>query len=279
MRVALSSALALLAVVAGAVAQGQPRPPGPPTDARPRASDRPPEIVPPEAVPRPPPQPIDWTAKWDELWKRRDEDAAIKQLNLLIKDRIAQDPNGFETSWRLSSLLDWEADGQPDGSTAKAGMGKGAWEWGDKAILANPEDVRGHYFGGTGVGLYSEGVGILTALSQGLEGKFRERLLAALRIDKDFLQGAPQVVWGRYFYKLPWPKRDVSESIKVLSAVVKAHPGNWRAKIYLADSLADDGKEAEAKKLVREVLDGAGGQDPPEEKRVKELARKWISQH
>ena len=93
------------------------------------------------------------------------------------------------------------------------------------------------------------------------------------------LQGAPQVVWGRYFYKLPWPKRDVSESIKVLSAVVKAHPGNWRAKIYLADSLADDGKEAEAKKLVRDVLDGAGGQDPPEEKRVKELARKWISQH
>ena len=30
-----------------------------------------------------------------------------------------------------------------------------------------------------GIGLYSEGVGIITALSQGLEGKFRERLLAA----------------------------------------------------------------------------------------------------
>src|SRR5205807_5042991 len=126
----------------------------------------------------------------------------------------------------------------------------------------------------------SEGVGILTALAQGLEGKFRDRLLAALRIDKDYLDGAPQVVWGRYFFKLPWPKRDVGESIKVLSEAVRTHPNNWRAKIYLADSLMDDGRGVEGRKLIQEVLDAKGsGDDPPEEKRLKDLAQKWMSSH
>jgi len=139
--------------------------------------------------------------------------------------------------------------------------------------------VRGQYQAGTGIGLYSEGVGILTALSQGLEGKFRDRMQAALKLDKDHLDGAPQVVWGRYFFKLPWPKRDVDQSIKVLSAALESHPDNWRARIYLADSLWDDGKKDEAKRLVQDVLDAKGGNDPPEEKRLKDLAWDWIKNH
>ena len=45
------------------------------------------------------------------------------------------------------------------------GLGKLAWAAGDKAISAKPDDVHGQYQAGTGIGLYSEGVGILTALS------------------------------------------------------------------------------------------------------------------
>ena len=173
----------------------------------------------------------------------------------------------------------WEADGEPDGSEDKAAKGKVAWEAGDKAIQANPGDVRGHYFSGVGVGLYSEGVGILIALSQGLEGKFRERLLAPLRIDKDFLDGAPQVVWGRYFFKLPWPKRNLGEATKVLTEAVGTHPTNLRAKLYLADCYADADRVEEGLKLVREVLDAPPGQDPPEERRLKKKAKNWIEAH
>jgi hypothetical protein len=107
-------------------------------------------------------------------------------------------------------------------------------------------------------------------------------MLAALRIDKDFQDGAPQVVWGRYFFKLPWPKRDLDESIKVLRAAVRSHPNNWRAKLYLADSLIVNGLEGqddEAHALVQQILDAPGGRDPPEEKRVKEMARRWKSKH
>jgi hypothetical protein len=283
MRLGCRSAVAVLAAACAAVAQGQP--PGPPraTDQLPSGLQMPAEII--HAAPKVhdrPGAPAEWMATWDDLWKRRDDAAAIKQLEALTEQHLAEDPNGFETTRRQASLVAWEADGESDGSDEKAAKGKIAWEAGDKAIQANPSDVRGHYFSGVGVGLYSEGVGILTALSQGLEGKFRERMLAALRVDKDFQDGAPQVVWGRYFFKLPWPKRDLDESIRVLRAAVRSHPGNWRAKLYLADSLIVNGLEGqddEAHQLVQQILDAPGGQDPPEERRVKEMARRWKSKH
>src|SRR5256885_5540615 len=176
--------------------------------------------------------------RWDELWARRDASDAQNELARLAKGELAKDPGSFEGNWRRASLLVWQADGVADGSELKAQLGKLALEAGDKAVAAKPDDVRGHYFAGTGIGLYSEGIGILTALSQGLEGKFRDRIQAALKIDKDHLDGGPQVGWGRHFFKLPWPKRDVGQSIKVLSAAVAEHPRNLRAKLYLADSLA-----------------------------------------
>jgi len=213
-------------------------------------------------------------ARFDELWKRRDEPAAIKEMNKLIKQELDANPKSFDANWRLASLLNWQANGASDGDF-KAALGKAAWTAGDKAIEARPDDVRGQYHAGTGVGLYSEGVGIMTALSQGIEGKFRARIQAALKIDKDYLDGQPQVVWGRYFYKLPWPKRDIGESIKVLREVVKTHPNNWRARIYLADSLNEDGQTPEAEKLIVGVREAKGGDDPPEEKRLKAMANQW----
>ena len=267
--------LTLFAVLASSAALAQQPPAAQPAPAAPAPA------APAAAAPAPaaaaPAAAQGWTQKFDDLWARRDAPGAEKSLHQLLKAQLATDPGDFEANWRLASLLNWQANATQ--GDLKASLGKGAQEAGDKAILARPDDVRGHYHSGVGVGLYSEGVGILTALSQGLEGKFRDRLQAALRIDKDYLDGQPQVVWGRYFFKLPWPKRDVDESVKVLTAAVASHPNNWRAKIYLADSLADQGKGDEARKLVQAVVDAKAGDDAPEEKRLKDYAAKWLSNH
>ena len=224
--------------------------------------------------------PAGWKEKFDEQWKRRDQPGAEKQLNEILQQQLAADPKSFDANWRLASLYNWEANAPGLDGDHKAELGKLAWAAGDKAINAKPNDVHGQYQAGTGIGLYSEGVGILTALAQGLEGKFRDRLQAALKIDKDYLDGAPQVVWGRYFFKLPWPKRDVDESVKVLQEAMESHPNNMRARIYLADSLWENDKRDEAKRLAQDVLDAKSGEDdPPEEKRLKDLAQRWLKDH
>lgn len=223
------------------------------------------------------PAAADWQAKWDELWKTRDQAASEKEMYKILDDVLAKEPNSFEANWRLASLYNWDANGTE--GDKKADLGKKAWAAGDKAREAKPSDVRGHYQAGVGVGLYSEGIGILQALSQGIEGKFRDRIQTALKLDKDYLDGQPQVVWGRYFFKLPWPKRDVDKSVDVLETAIAGHPNNWRAKIYLADSYDDQGKHAEAKRLVQDVIDARDGQDPPEDRRLKAMAQKWLASH
>src|SRR4051812_31860354 len=112
-----------------------------------------------------------WAAKFDELFPQRSDPKVLKQLYDLVEPVQKQNDADFEANWRLASILNWDANNYPDGE-AKAGLGKRAWTVGDKAIQAKPDDVRGQYNAAVGIGLYSEGVGILTALSQGLEGKF-----------------------------------------------------------------------------------------------------------
>ena len=245
------------------------------------APARPPEVVPP-ATPgaaAPAEGPAGWKEKFDELWKKRDQTGVEKQMHDVIDQQLAVDPKSFDANWRLAAMYNWEANTLGLEGDKKADLGHKAWDAGDKAIASKPDDVRGHYQAGTGVGLYSEGISILTALAQGMEGKFRERMQAALKIDKDYLDGAPQVVWGRYFFKLPWPKRDVDESVRVLSEAMESHPTNLRAHLYLADSLWDNGKKDEARRLVQDVLDAKLGEDPPEDRRLKEMAKNWMKDH
>jgi hypothetical protein len=220
-----------------------------------------------------------WMQRFDRLWPQRDQKKVFDELYDLAKARQVKDPKDFEANWRLAAVLVWQADGLPDGGSAKASSGKHGWDYADKAIEVRPNDARAQYYAATGIGLYSEGVGILTALGEGLEGKFKSHAQAALKLDKNYLDGAPQVLWGRYFFKLPWPKRDVGESIKILQACVQEHPTNLRAKLYLAESLLNEGKKAEAKKLIEEITTGSLGTDAAEGHRIKARAAEWMKEH
>jgi hypothetical protein len=129
------------------------------------------------------------------------------------------------------------------------------------------------------VGLYSEGVGIMTALTQGLENKFRSRVETAIKIDRDYLKGGPLMVYGRYFYKLPWPKRDIDESARILGKGHDAHPDNWLMSLYLADSLWEVDRQQDARNLANSVLEGPLGDDPADARRNKERAKRWLEAH
>ena len=69
--------------------------------------------------------------------------------------------------------------------------------------------------------------------------------LAAYERDRDFDRGAPMTVLGRYYYSLPWPKRDLERSRQYLEEVRARHPKVRIARWYLAETyhaLADHEK-------------------------------------
>jgi len=279
---AAAVALAALTLVSAARADDAKAPAAPAQAPAPAAAPAAPVAAPAAAPAAPaaaPAAPADWKARYEVLYATRDQNASLKEMFELVEGVLAKDPNDYEARWRLATLYCWQANGMADGSELKASRGKKCWDEGEKAVALNSSDVKGQYWATVGMGLYAEGLGILSALSQGIEGKFKTRVKLAIAADKDYLDGGPTMLFGRFYWKLPWPKRDVDESIKLLRATIEAHPKNLRARIYLADSLQTDGKEAEAKALVQGALDAPLGWDQPDDRRNHESAKKWLANH
>lgn len=61
-----------------------------------------------------------------------------------------------------------------------------AMQMGEQAVAADPDNAEAHYQSAHAVGRYAQHVGAWTALRQGLAGKIRELLEAAIAIEPDY---------------------------------------------------------------------------------------------
>jgi tetratricopeptide (TPR) repeat protein len=216
-------------------------------------------------------------ASLDALFTRRAEPAAAKELEETLKKEQQAAPEDYDLLWRSARLRVWQADGAGDARLKKV-LGKQAWDICERAVKLAPQRIECQYYAAAGIGVYSQAVGILKALKEGLEGKFNERLDAALKIDPTFERGGPWVAKGRYHYELPWPKRDLSESARLYEKAIAKFPENLRAHHYLAETLLADGKAEKAREAILKVKQGSVEYDPPEGRRVKEWAKKVEAQ-
>lgn len=213
----------------------------------------------------------------DALFARRGDATALKQLDDTLNKALETSPEDYELLWRSARVRQWQADGATD-SKLKKTLGKQTWELGDRARKAAPERIEGHYFAALGIGAYSQAVGILTALGEGLEGKYNERLDKAISMDGMYERGGPLLAKGRYYYELPWPKRDLGKSASLFRKVTDKHPEMLRAWMYLAETLLADGKDKEAQEAILKATQGSVAFDPPEGQRAQGLAKKVQAQ-
>jgi tetratricopeptide (TPR) repeat protein len=210
----------------------------------------------------------------DEDYAHRDEPGRLDavEVKLTAAERLA--PNDYDVLWRRARLYFWRSDDPALSDREKSVLGKKGWEYGDRAIQANPQRVEGYDYAASGMGNYALGVGVLTALRQGIDGKFRERLGKAEQIDPGFQNGAIQSAWGRFYFKLPWPKHDPQKSERYLLEALKRNPDNVRVRVYLAELYADERHPKEAKQQLQKALAKPPGQyDAAEEKRWQQVAR------
>lgn len=188
-----------------------------------------------------------------------------------MADAVKANPEDYEVLWRASRYHVWLAENVgPDKKKAEAQLG---WDLGDKARAVKPNGVEGNYFAACSVGLWSESVGILKALTSGTEGKFNDRLDKSIELDPKFDRSGPVSLKGRYFSTLPWPKRDLKKSKQWLERALAQSPQSLRIKYYLADTLLKDGEKEQAKKYMDEVMSGDDSYDPPEARLVRRLAK------
>jgi tetratricopeptide (TPR) repeat protein len=214
----------------------------------------------------------------DAAYTRRDDPAQLSILKARLAEAENLAPKDFGVLWRLARLNVWLADDPKLKGDEKSRLGKIAWDYGDKASAADPARVEGWYWSAAGMGMYGLGIGVITALRQGIEPKFKERLGKAEAIDAGYQQGSIQSAWGRFYFKLPWPKYDPRKAEEELHAALKRNPDNVRAHVYLGELLAKEDRTGEAEAEYRAALAKPPGRyDPPEERRWQEEAKRLLA--
>jgi hypothetical protein len=227
------------------------------------------------AAPAPPtPEPLPAVLqRLDELYRRRDDRAAWAEQQRLAQATLARAPQDYGVLWRVARIYFWLSDDPGQSNDQRSKLGKDGWDFAERAVAVNPNDVAGHYYAAVCIGNYALGLGIMKALSKGLEGKFRDQLGAAERFNVRYEHGAIDTAWGRFYEKLPWPKRDRKKAEEHLRRALQIGPDNLRARVYLAETLLNDDRAPEAKRLLDEVSAAQIGRyDAPEERRAKALA-------
>ena len=216
-------------------------------------------------------------ARSDAAYPRRDEPGVLDEVRRPLEEAERLAPGDYDVLWRLARLEFWLADDPTVKDEEKSRLGKRAWEFGDRAIAAGPDRVEGYQYAAAGMGNYGLGIGVLKALRLGIEGKLKDRLRHAEKIDPAFEHGAIQTAWGRLWFKLPWPKYDAEKSERALLAALRLNPDNVRARVYLADLYRKERHGREADEQLRKALAAPPGRyDAPEERRWQRVAQAML---
>jgi tetratricopeptide (TPR) repeat protein len=212
-------------------------------------------------------------ARLDALHPRRDDPAALAEARRLAAAALAQAPNDYGVLWRAARVTFTASDVPGLPTDERSRLGKQAYDYAQRAIAANPNDVAGYYWAALGIGSYAEGMGVVRALANGIEGKFKRPLERATALDESYDHGSIPVIWAAYYLELPWPKRDRDKAADEIKRALAINPANLRARLYQARIYKDTDHPAEARAQLAQIAAAPVGRyDAPEERRVKKEA-------
>jgi len=221
-----------------------------------------------------------YVAEADDAYARGGLDG-YKQAIALYEKALAENPDSYEANWKCARAY------REYGNEAKsqkiegwkdicAKSGKTGMQYAQKAIELDPSKPDGHYYYGLNVGIYSDGVSILTALAEGLKDKTQTSFEKTYEIDKMYKEAGPMISLGRFWAVIPWPMRDRKKSLRYYREyqATKYFADNLEAHFYIGEVLyqiGGDENKAEAKGLLEKA---AKSEDPYFRDQARELLTK-----
>ena len=206
---------------------------------------------------------VDYLAEADKIFDQGGVENYKKSIDLYIK-AVEQQPDDYEANWKCARAYREYADkskkkGVEGWKDICARYGKTGMQYAKKAIELKPERPDGHYYYGLNVGIYSDGVSILTALSEGLKDKTQKSFEKTYEINKMYKDGGPMLSLGRFWAVLPWPLRDRKKALTYYREYQQTpyFATNTEARLFVAELLIQMGGEenkAEAKGYVEKGL-------------------------
>jgi tetratricopeptide (TPR) repeat protein len=210
----------------------------------------------------------------DTLYANRTDLASAGRAAAVWEARLARDAADVEAAWKLARACYWL------GGHAASGDQRRQYERGieaaRRAAALHPERPEGHFWMAANMGALAESFG----LSQGLRyrGAIKEALETVLRLDPAFQQGSADRALGRWYMKVPgFLGGSDRKSLEHLQRSLTFNPHSTASHYFLAETLLEMNRRAEARAALQQVLDAPV--DPewaPEDEEFKAKARSLL---
>ena len=214
----------------------------------------------------------------DLLYRDRANVASAGQAAAVWEQRLASSPKDFDSVWKLARVCYWLGGHAPD-DRRRAYLERGI-EAARTASILEPARPEGHFWMAANMGTLAESFG----LRQGLRyrGPIKEALETVLKLDPRFMGGSADRALGRWYFKVPRLFGGSNDrSVEHLRRSLTYDPGSTVSHYFLAETLLDMGRRADARRELEKVL--AAPPNPewaPEDQeykgRAQELLRKTL---
>lgn len=208
----------------------------------------------------------------DSLYAARDQPGRAREAARLWRASLDANPRDFEAAWKLSRALYWLGTQEGDATSRQGDLEAGVAA-GRTAAQLREDRPEGHFWMAANMGALAQSFG----LRQGLRyrGAIREALERVLRIDPAFQEGSADRALGRWYFKVPRLFGGSNDrAIAHLERSLTYNPDSTASLLFLAEVYLDEGRAAEARRLLQRVLDAPLHPDwAPEDRAFKAQAR------
>jgi Flp pilus assembly protein TadD len=211
----------------------------------------------------------------DALYASREDLAKARDAAAIWADRLQKNPKDFEAAWKLARARYWLGGRAPE-ADRKAQLEEGI-KAGRAAVAIEPNKPEGHFWIAANMGALAESFG----MRQGLKyrGDIKDELLIVLKLDPGYQQGSADRALGRWYFKVPGLFGGSNKkSEEHLRKSLTYNPDSSASHFFLAETLLNMGRKADARTELQKVIDGPVHPDwAPEDREFQEKARKLIA--
>lgn len=207
----------------------------------------------------------------DALYANRSNLASAQRAADIWAAAIAANPKNFDAAWKLARARYW-LGGHLPGDQQKRMLEAGN-DAARLAIAAQPNRPEGHFWMAANMGALAESFGMRAGIKY--RTPIREALETVLKLDPAFQKGSADRALGRWYFKVPGLFGGSNKkSEEHLRASLTYDPNSTASHFFLAETLLDMGRKADARAEIQKVLDAPLDPDwTPEDKEFKEKAK------
>lgn len=190
-------------------------------------------------------------AEGDQLYKNRQDLAKARVAVAALRQAVTADYGNYEAAWKLSRACFYVGD-HSRGNEADEMFRTGV-EAGKAAVKLQNDKPEGHFWLGAN---YGGEASRSTLASLSSVQDIKTEMETVIKLDEKFQGGSAYLALGRLYLEAPKVLGgDVSKATDYLKKGLTISPNNALMKYYLAESYVASNRDAEAKKLVAEIME------------------------